>query len=202
MTLVMRLCDTVAWATQYALRTACSVSLASSHVAVIERVEAEVTPDYFQFYARRTGATSRYDEMTPQGYAAKLWSDDGFVFVGCDKLYGPTPIVVEVLDAPPSPRAPAWQHVAEVSLSSGGREFMVESWDDDRPVATVELGPDAFRLRVSWAGLGLGDDDGFDKHGVRHERLLLQLWPTEFAAAEVVRWWPQWRSTPSARGSR
>lgn len=151
-----------------------------------------VEPDYFQFYARRSGHDWASDRVTSAGYEAHLWSDGGFVYVGTARKYGTTPVVVKAWDRrPPEDLSQSWQHIAEVSLGPGG-DLEIYDWDAEIPRAVVATDPAAQRLRVHWAGLVADRFEGLDDLGNSDERLLVQLWPEPTKPSQVVRWWPAW----------
>jgi hypothetical protein len=150
-----------------------------------------VEPDYFQFYLRRAGAPWASDAVSEPGYAARLWTDGGFVYVGTARQFGTTPVDVDVTTAPPGPAAPSWQHVAEVSLESGGA-IEVLSWGADDPVVTIDVDGGPLRLRVSWTGLVAERFEGMEADGSSDERLAITIWPAPAAPAEVVRRWDGW----------
>lgn len=151
-----------------------------------------VEPDYFQFYARRSGHDWASDRVTSPGHEAHLWSDGGFVYFGTARKFGTTSVVVEVWDGrPPEDISQNWQHIAEVSLGPGG-DLEIYDWGSEIPRAVVAMDPEAQRLRVRWTGLVADRFDGLDDLGNSHERLLLQLWPEPTSPSQVVQWWPAW----------
>ena len=157
-----------------------------------------VEPDYFQFYAMRSGAEWASDRVPSAGYEAHLWSDGAFVYIGTARKFGSTSVAVEVWERrPPADIAPEWQHVAEVSLEAGG-DLEVCSWDPDPRAAVISIDEGPQRLRVHWTGLAADRFEGLDEQGNSDERLLLQLWPAVVGPAWVIRWWPEWELPPLA----
>lgn len=152
---------------------------------------AVVEPDYFQFYARRSGAAWASDMVTEEGYAAHLWTDGQFIYVGTRRKFGPTPIEVTVSRTRPEAPDDSWQHVVEVSLTPGG-PLEVFSWGDDRPLLTTPLPSGDVRMRVSWKGLVAGRFEGLDENGESEERLALGLWAGPIEAPKIVREWRGW----------
>ncbi len=160
-----------------------------------ETVRALVEPDYFQFYARRGGADRASDTVSDEGYAAHLWTNGRFVYVGTRRKFGSTPIAVTALPFAPGDPDAEWQHVAEVSLASGG-SLDILNWDGDTPVVTMALPAGDVRLRVSWQGLVAGRFEGLDEDGNSDERLSFELWPAPPTPPTIVReWdgWPDWK---------
>ena len=156
-----------------------------------------VEPDYFQFYARRSGAAWASDKVPPEGYQARLWSDGGFVYVGTRRKFGTTPVDVAVLPSRASDPDALWQHVVEVSLAPGG-PLEIFDWPGDEPALTIELPPGDMRLRVSWQGLVEGRYEGMDENGNSDERLLFELWPAPVESLSIVKEWSGW--PPGAPG--
>ena len=152
---------------------------------------AIVEPDFFQFYARRRGAEWASSHVPEDGYAARLWTDGQFVYVGTLRKFGPTPVNVTVLATPPADPDGAWQHVVEVSLTPGG-PFEVLSWTVDDPLLTVPIPSGDVRLRVSWRGLVAGRFEGLDEQWESAERLMFELWAEPSKPALIVRNWDGW----------
>lgn len=154
--------------------------------------EMHVEPYGGQFYLRRAGSGVWHSGDVPSdGYERHLWSNGVFVMVGTVRMYGTTPLQVEVLASAPDLLAgDDWQHVVEESLEAGG-DLEVFDWDGEEPVATVPVPDQPVRIRVSWAGLVEENVfDGLDEDGNSDERLLLQLWPQEVDGPRVLRCWP------------
>jgi hypothetical protein len=155
-------------------------------------VDLVVEPDYFQFYARRAGASWASDQVPDDGYRAHLWSDGSFVYIGTARKFGTTSVRVQLFaEEPPVAEGPPWQHVAEVSLEPGG-DLEISSWDGDDPVGTLSLPGGPLRLRAKWAGLVAGRFEGLDENGESGEHLEVDVWPARVAEPRVVRWWDPW----------
>lgn len=147
-----------------------------------------VEPDYFQFYARRAAAEWLPD-VIDEVYRDHLWTDGSFVVISTVRKFGPTPLTLEVLANEPAAPSPHWQHVAEVSLDSGG-PLEILSWPGDvGPRSVHEIPEEPVRLRVHWGGLVPGLFEGMDDQGNSEEHLALVVWPAPMAAfAELRRW--------------
>ena len=113
---------------------------------LMQRVEAIVEPDYFQFYARRAGAEWASDQTTSTGYEEHLWTNGKFVTIGMARKFGTTRVDVEVWSAAPGEPPDEWQHVAEISLLPGG-PLELFSWGDDRPVLVISIDDGPVRVR-------------------------------------------------------
>ena len=153
--------------------------------------EVSIEPDYFQFYVRRHGAAWASDAVPQEGYRDRLWTDGGFVVVGTYRKFEAMPVRVEVLDADPGPPEAGWQHVAEVSLGSGGPVELFH-WGVDDPALTIDAPTEPLRLRAHWQGLVPGRFEGLDDDGRSDERVLLQLWPSVLGPPGVLRRWEGW----------
>ena len=163
-----------------------------------------MTADYSQFYALRTGAEWASDQVPGIGYEEHLWTNGAFVVICTHRQFGPTRVVVDVLDGPPTEPDARWQHVAEASLESGG-DLDLHSWDPGAPELTIAIDPGPVRLRINWTGLERDPDEGFDDDADPQE-LFFQVWPAPSSGSRVLRWWKGWRlperSTTSPEGRR
>jgi hypothetical protein len=158
-------------------------------------VTADIEPDYFQFYARRSGAAWASDQTTDAGYEGHLWSNGRFVTIGTARKFGTTAVTVEVWESVPNQPDEQWQHVAEVSLEPGG-PLEVFGWGDDDPAVVVPIHEGWVRLRVLWAGLVAGRFEGMDENGKSDEHLMFQVWGTPPSPPTVIRWWSKWLLPP------
>lgn len=151
----------------------------------------QVEPDYFQFYVRRASGQWAADQVCEDGYRDRLWSDGHFVYVGTLRKFGTTTVEVDVRDGPAPVPDSRWQHVAEVSLISGG-PLEIFSWPGDEPEATIAVPEDPLRLRVAWGALVAGRFEGMDDDGNSDEHLALTVWPAALAEPAVLRRWDGW----------
>jgi hypothetical protein len=163
-------------------------------------VTTQVDPDYFQFYARRTGTPWASDPATDAGYEAHLWSNGGFVTIGMARKFGTTALAVEIWDTAPDQPDEQWQHVAEVSLEPGG-SLEVFGWGDETPAVVVPIDEGWVRLRVLWAGLVASRYEGVDEDGNSDEHLVFQVWGTPPSPPTVIRWWSGWVLPPLSDAS-
>jgi hypothetical protein len=161
---------------------------------LIESRDGSVDPDYFQFYLKTRGGEHAADQVSGEAYEVQLEAPSpGFVYVGTLKKYSTTRLRIEVHDSEPGP-IDEWQHIAEVSLTGDGL-IEVLSWPGE-PALTVPTPVGPLRLRVMWAGLEPGLDEGLRSDGPSKEHLALQLWPAPLAERRVLRWWSGWKLPP------
>ena len=129
--------------------------------------------------------------VSAEGFAAHLWTDGQFVYVGTGRKFGATPIEVTVWPSRPDDPDPSWQHVAEVSLAPGG-PLEIFNWGGDAPVVTIALPAGDVRLRVSWQGLVAGRFEGLDENWESEERLSFDVWAAAFEPPTIIRAWDGW----------
>jgi len=150
-----------------------------------------VEPDYFQFYAKRVGA-AWFTDVSAEVYRRRLWTDGGCVVISTVRKFGTTPLTLDVVADEPGPPSAHWQHVAEVSLDSGG-PLEILSWPSDQePQSTHVIPAGPVRLRVHWGGLVPGLREGMNEQGVSDEHLALVVWPAPIAPFAVLREWNAW----------
>jgi len=164
-------------------------------------VTAQIEPDYFQFYARRASGDWASDQTPSTGYEAHLWSNGEFVMIGTARKFGTTAVAVEVWETQPDQPDDHWQHVAEVSLESGG-PLEILSWGDETPAIVAPIDEGSVRLRALWAGLVGRRFEGLDADGTSDEHLALQVWAATPSPPAVVRWWSEWVLPPPSDLSR
>jgi hypothetical protein len=112
------------------------------------------------------------------------------LWVRAGSQWGPYDVVVERLDAPPSPADDEWEDVVELSLSVGS-ELAVMDIEEFDPLVLVTEGAGEFRIRICARGraegqrLAMSSDDVEDLLPVEH--FLLQSWAAPMSDHVIVR---------------
>jgi len=146
--------------------------------------ELTLFADYFQFYLQDEGADGDLsDSWTDQAVADLLALAPGAIGVGTVRNMT-VPVVVEVLDAPPSGSFDDWDHVAECSISVPSGRLVVAGCTDYFPEARrIEVPPGTYRARVFYGRLTSVSSDGLE--GDDHYKV--SLWPQPEAASAVLK---------------
>ena len=138
----------------------------------------KVYAGYRQFYlldAVNPGDTSSPDFWTPEAFDHRLAVQPGVIGIATD-TYGEVPVAIETLDAEPRLSLQPWDHVVEASLQlSAGRLTLAPCPDQDVPVASIQLAPGWYRVRVHSAGLQNQPESEVDYCG---DSYLIQAWPS------------------------
>ncbi|MGH3665277.1 MAG: hypothetical protein ACRDU8_04165 [Egibacteraceae bacterium] len=157
---------------------------------IVSRCATVVSPWYRQFYLRRGAARWASDEVSTEGYEARLDAIGGFVYVGTEMYGSPTEVIVEVHDTEP-PVAENADRVVDASVGGDG-PLAVLSWGEQEPDVVIDVPGGTLRLRAAWSGLseaqGHADQEvGGDERSP--ERVLLQVWAAAIRSPIVQRRW-------------
>src|SRR5262245_50070485 len=140
--------------------------------------------DYFQFYLQDEAVKGDLsDSWTDQAVADLLALAPGTIGVGTVRNMD-VPVIVEVLDAPPTEPLDQWDHVTECSIDIPTGRLVVAGCTDYFPEAQrIQLAPGAYRARIFYGRLHSLSEDGLN--GDDHYKV--SLWPGETAGPVVLK---------------
>jgi hypothetical protein len=153
-----------------------------------------VYASHFQFYvmdADAQGDTADPAFWTDAAFDSRLAVQPGVVGIATNS-YCDVPVTVELLDSEPDVSLDDWDHVAEASLSLSAGRLEIRTGAGDEADLSLRLAPGRVRLRVSFAGLDQGPDDG----QYNGDSYFIQIWPSETDIRIVLKKFGAGRSLP------
>jgi hypothetical protein len=151
--------------------------------APLQRLQAEIFADYFQFYLWDANAPHAPVEWTDRDVANRIKVAPNVVVI-CPARNMSVPVVWELHHQAPGYTLDDWDHVVECTLDCPSGHLAMEECTGGT-AASMKVAPGTYRVRAYYGGLATLSADGLDGD----DHYLVALWPAASAPLAVLKQW-------------